>query len=117
MAICITIAILFCVTKLWIFYSEETIRKSLIQETPIGTNKKTIKKYIEHKNLKVLYISKLGFLTRDQRQETIGTSSIEVELFDEVHIFFWYFDVTCYWIFDKNDELIEINIWKQIDSI
>ncbi|MGE4234715.1 MAG: hypothetical protein AB7F43_15505 [Bacteriovoracia bacterium] len=108
---------LFLSSQFWLFSSEESIRKSLLKQVPIGSNQEVVMQFIRKKNYTIVYISRLGFLTRSHERKTIGTSFIQVELGDDIHFFLWHFTASAYWIFDKNNKLIDINIWKDIDSL
>lgn len=98
--------------------SEGQIREQLLQETPIGTHMDDVIKYIEsHRKWEVVQIShKHGFLHQGiSPRKRIGDKSIRVELGGYGIVFTT--SVTVFWGFNENSELIEIWVWKTIDSL
>jgi hypothetical protein len=98
--------------------SEEQIRESLFKETPIGTHLDDVIKYIEsQRKWEVRTIShEHGFYHQgiSPRRE-IGEKSIRANLGEYGFIFTT--SVTVFWGFDEDSKLMEIWVWKTIDSL
>lgn len=98
--------------------SEENIRERLLESTPIGTNMGDVIKFIENnKKWKIDQISyEHGFNHQGiYPSREVGEKSIRVELGD--YRFVLETSVTVFWGFNKNSELIDIWVWKTVDSI
>lgn len=102
--------------------SEEQIREKLLEETPFGTHMEDVIKYIgskkklSKKKWEVTYIShEHGFThQRVYPRRIVGEKSIRASLGDYGIIFET--NVTVFWGFDENSKLIDIWVWKTIDS-
>jgi hypothetical protein len=98
--------------------SEEQIRGKLLEATPIGMHMDDVLKYIEGQRKWVIRTisNDHGFYhQRVYPNRTIGDKSIRVELGDYGIVFTT--SVTVFWGFDADSELIEIWVWKTVDSL
>ena len=107
-------------------FPRECIRFYILQLTPIGTNMERVIEVIESKeNWETRYISyESGYdgpgpLSPEDialgKTRTVGEKSIEVYLGEYQNIFVT--SVTVFWGFDKDSKLIDIYIWKDMDSM
>lgn len=98
--------------------SEETIRKRLLAEVPLGSQMSLVEQQIERHRWEVSYISQdAGFL--DQRTKPYsekGSKSIRASLGD-YQGFPFMVNVTVFWGFDESGALIDVWVWKTEDSL
>ena len=108
---------LFYYDKIWLLSSEKLIRKSLLYQIPIGTQLETVENFIKEKNYKVDYISTNGNVPDKQDCATIGSSNIRTTKPSIQVLFIFHYTLTIFWIFDNQNTLVEIVVWKDIDSL
>ena len=102
--------------------SEEDIQIKLLQDTPLGTPMEDVVEHIEkQKKWKVNSISYDGGFV-DQREhpsQIVGEKSIRL-LMGEYRTYsnlYLLMSVTVYYGFNKESELIDIWVWKTLDSL
>jgi hypothetical protein len=102
--------------------SESSIRASLLKQTPLGSTLDEVRAFIERKGwLETNYIGSTGFHKQEGKGDSIvGVTSIRGELghYRELPKP-WPFetDVTAFWGFDKDGRLIDVWVWKTMDSL
>ena len=94
------------------FRSEESIRKTLIKQTPLGLPKEEVLKRVNEK-----YGSAEFFQHYAEKYTKLGGGYISRELAVYSYIFpiFWT-RVYAIWIFEKEGKLIEIEVHKWVDG-
>lgn len=101
---------------------EEKIREKLLKQTPLGTHMDDVIQLIKSKeDWKLRGIDyEHGFIHQGTAQrEVIGEKSVRVHLGDYRIITNLYLatDVTVFFGFNENAELIDIWVWKTIDGL
>jgi hypothetical protein len=94
--------------------SETKIRHNMLKKFPVGTEKERVRKYIKSVNpsMRGVYHRNTGW-SRNYKDPTIGVSRIRAPIAT-----FWIIaDITVIWIFDKNDKLEDIAVWRTIDLL
>lgn len=99
---------------------EWLLRQSLLHETALGTNMDEVLHHIEkHADWKIRYVShEVGF--PDNSGKSVGEQSIRIYMGDYRNFVSFYLlktDVTVFYGFDENSRLIDIRVWKTIDSL
>lgn len=109
-----------------LIYSESIIKNRLIKATPLGTNMNTVIAEIENnENYSIMYISYNhgygiarygpGDAAVSPGEEEVGKKSIKVHL-GEYKVTFCV-DVIAYYGFNEENELVGIEVAKELDSI
>lgn len=95
------------------FRSEESIRKTLIKQTPLGLPKEEVLKCVNKK-----YGSAEFFQYYAEEYTKLGGGYISRELTSYPYIFpiFWT-RVYAIWIFEKEGKLVEIEVHKWVDAV
>ena len=95
--------------------SEEHIRRSMLEDTPIGTSIEDVIDIIENKEKwEIIYVSyEHGYF---RRGPSVGEKSIRA-LIGDYGFLFLKTSVSVYWGFDEDSKLIEIAVWKSTDVI
>jgi hypothetical protein len=98
------------------------VRRQILAKTPIGTGHKTVREYLDrnkrvfdeqhYRDVVGVEISQRG----DKRSIEKGKSSIRASLGDYQGIPFRC-NVTAYWVFDGQDTLINVLIWRTYDGL
>jgi hypothetical protein len=99
--------------------SEENLRESLLRLTPLGSSFEQVESVVKREGWKhARALPTHGFYIRYPLPErTIGKSSITATLGEH-----WWFPIGtegayAAWCFDENRRLIEIVVYKQVDTI
>ena len=97
--------------------SEATIRESLLQDMPLGTKLSEVHDFILEQDWKLKSINEeTGFYDqRTKPPKETGEQSIRASLGNYHNPFLT--NVTVFWGFDRNSELIDIWVWKTTDSL
>lgn len=89
------------------------VKINLLKWVPIGTEKKEVLNYLERKTIiDSNYYGNIGWSRNYPYDSIIGNSTIQATL-DE----FGPINITTIWIFDKNDKLIDVIVWRTIDLL
>lgn len=107
---------LFTFSRPTLYLSEDKIHTRLLTSTPIGSSRDDVKEYIWKTKFQIEDEADNPFEERDRPHNKIGESYMEVYLGGYRGIPFWC-DVTAYWVFDSNDRLLHVDIWKCYDSL
>lgn len=103
-------------------FDEGKIREKILKEISIGSSKEKVLEYCKRKIYVSQHIKNYGYNSSNRKSiyynKSIGASHIQVSIGDYKSLFFYIFhvDVISYWIFDENDNLIEIIVKKYEDS-
>lgn len=105
-----------------LFRSEEVIGERLLTQTPLGTSMDDVIQFLNlQKDWEIRNINyESGYLDRGLlRNKIIGTKSIRVSLGDYRAITSYYLEtnVTVFYGFNDDKELIDIWVWKTTDGI
>lgn len=92
--------------------SEESIKRRLLIDVPIGTSMSDVTSYIRKKEYKIVNVSESGF--PGGNNQYIGYRSIRSDLGDYNVILTT--NVTVFWGFDEELKLIDIRVWKTVDG-
>ncbi len=90
------------------------IRRRYLISTPIKSNMLYVKRYLKRNNYDGIYISRFGYRTNIYNARK-GSYYIKANIGDYRWIFVT--DVLVIWIFDENQELIEIIVEKETDAL
>ena len=102
--------------SLIIFKSPEKIRIHLLEITPIGTSINDVNDVIQKENFNLKFLfEKHGYELRDKSGKRIGDKYMRVHI-DEYKIIISV-DIVAFYVFDKDDNLIEIDVVKFTDSL
>ena len=93
---------------------EDCIRAVLLRKLPLGTKKSVVIDYMDEKNLEISHSFDFGYFEISNSDIVIGNSHFEVYLGE--YRLFWERDIQADFIFDENEEMIEIIIHKFIDA-
>ena len=110
--------ILTSVVALYIFLnplrrSEISIRKYLLNQTPLGTTFSAVRDYVEAEGWGVTMSStRSGYIRRDIKPSVVVGSQYLRTSIGEYQGFPFAVDVTAFWGFDDDGELVDIWIWK-----
>lgn len=99
-----------------IYRSKEQIHSILLKDTPLGCNKKQIIDYVQAKNYTDRGEVQGAFEERMQPHRKIGNHYIQVYLGEYQGIPFKC-NVTVFWVFDENEKLVHIDVWKDYDGL
>ena len=99
--------------KFPVVQSEDKIRRNMLKKFPVGTEKSTVWIYAKMKNpgKEGAYYNNTGW-SRNYEDPEIGISYIRATISD-IHLVC----IDVIWIFDKNDRLIDIDVWRTIDLL
>ena len=98
------------------------VRKQILAKTPIGTELKTVREYLNSnkRDFDEQHYGDVVGVEISQRGDKLsiekGKSSIRASLGDYQGIP-WQCNVTAYWVFDERDTLINVLIWRTYDSL
>ena len=111
--IVIAIGLIFVIQPLRL--PELVIKNKILKETPIGSDYVDVEKFVKEKGwYNYNYVGNGGFWNQDT-DEVIGVRSIKGDLGEYPTLFDTY--VTACWAFDEKDRLIDVWVWKSIDSL
>jgi len=102
--------------------SEDQLRSSALEQTPIGTNMEDVIHHIDsRKKWRVEFIDNNdGFMHQGKKPiKKIGNKYIQVHI-GEYRVFtnlYFATDVTVFYGFNENSELIDIWVWKVTDAL
>ncbi len=99
-----------------IYHSKEDIHNRLLKDTPIGNNKKRVLEYIETKGYAIDYELNAAYEEGTYPHRKIGDSFVRVDMGHYQGIP-WRCDVVAVWVFDKDEKLIHIDVWKEYDAL
>jgi hypothetical protein len=89
----------------------------LLQQTPLGTDFSAVKKVVRDKGwLDSNYIETHGFMKQESGEspQEVGVASIRGSLGS--YRLEWHIDVTAFWGFDTNGQLVDVWVWKTADA-
>jgi hypothetical protein len=100
--------------------SEDNIRVSLLKQTPLGSSYQDVRSFLKKKRwLDESYFGEhSGFAKQEGGPPVIvGVSSLSGQLGTYRTLpYFLETDVTAFWGFDANNQLIDIWVWKTTDG-
>jgi hypothetical protein len=91
------------------------IRSQLLVDTPIGTKFGQVLEYCSKKKLTCAQSTKAGYLNQDTGA-VVGVKSIWAVVSERKEAPLTTTTMAAYWGFDKDDNLIDIWVWKTIDA-
>jgi len=96
--------------------SPEHIHGKLLKYTPLGCDKKQVIEFVHAHGFQIRYEGNEPEDNRGWPPYKVGNSYIRVYLGHYQGIPFRC-DVTVYWVFDENNKLIYIDIWKDYEGL
>jgi len=102
-------------SKMLLYCDSTNIRRHFFTLTPISSKKSFVKNFFRTNNYRIRYDIKKSYSDRQKPYKIIGNSYYLVDIGDYGLIFTT--SVVAVWIFNEKEELIEIKVWKEIDSI
>ena len=110
------ISIFFVIYETWpIVQSEEKIRSNMLSKFPVGTSKEIIWEYVQPFNkgrANAISQREIGWRKDYINDPLVGVSRIRAMVYDFPPI-----SVSVIWMFDKEDNLIEVAVLKTIDLL
>jgi|ERR1700722_4689883 len=101
--------------------SDEKIRASVLQQTPLGCSWEEVHAFIKQHDWPIIYESRdkgLRQKSASRGEVVIGIGTVECELGVTHFVLFpFHTDVLAYWEFDKNGRLTEVWIDQQTDAM
>lgn len=98
----------------------KSIEQKILKKTPLGSTPDVVMAHINTQGWKSDgYVDRTGFLSPNREGEaiTVGESHIRAHMGSH----FWFplgtESVTVFWGFDKNQRLIEVYVWKTVDTL
>lgn len=92
------------------------IRSKLLMDTPIGTKYEQVLEYCSKVKLTCAQSTKAGYLNQDTGA-VIGVKSIWAVVSEKQEAPLTTTTIAAYWGFNKDDNLIDIWVWKTIDAL
>jgi hypothetical protein len=99
--------------------SQASIENKLYKITPLGTSFEVATNELAKRFGTIYSSDSTGFVEQDwpEPPRVVGVKSIEVDLGDYHASPIATVSATAYWGFDDKDKLIEIWVWKTVDSL
>ena len=99
--------------------SEETLRGSLLKRTPLGSSFEQVEAAVQREGLKNphFYLNHGFYDQRSSPAKTVGKASIEATLGEHPWLLLGTEGAYAAWCFDEKYRLIEIIVYKEIDSL
>lgn len=88
----------------------------MLQETPIGTSFDDVKSFCDKAKLKCADSKTAGYLNQDTGQ-VVGVSSIWAVIEERKDMPMTTTSISAYWGFNKDKKLVDIWVWKTIDTL
>ena len=99
----------------WLRETEETIKRSLFELTPIGMSMEDVlDKISNNEEWEIRWVNSENGFMDPSTGNTIGKKSIRV--FIGKYQDFFVTHVTVFWGFNENSELIDIYVWKDTEG-
>ncbi len=102
-------------STVFLMQSKHSIRNKLLQNTPPGTSITEVNSYFKNNNFKKIIYYDNGFYDHDISSSSIGEKYYRV-LLGEYRILF-ITSVTAFWVFNEENKLIDIYVWKTTDAL
>ena len=96
--------------------SVNDVKNKLLKDTPIGTTFNQVLEYCKITKLKCSQSKTAGFINQDTGK-AIGVMSISAVISERKTSLLSTSTIEAYWGFDGDGKLIDIWVWKTIDSI
>jgi hypothetical protein len=98
-----------------IYHPKKDIYNRLLKDTPMGSNKKRVLEYIRTEGYVIDNEPNVAYEEGSPPHRTIGDSYVRVNMGHYQGIP-WRCDVVAVWVFDKDEKLIHIDVWKEYDA-
>jgi hypothetical protein len=102
---------------------EKAIYNYLLDYTPIGSDKNMVIEFVKRRGYKIEHEVNVPFKNRSKPFEEYGSNYLRIYLgmyydtLPEVHEdFIFRCDVVVFWIFNEDNELVHIDVWKVWDG-
>jgi hypothetical protein len=96
----------------------EALRQTWLEITPLGSSLAEVEAKLKKRRFEVKKSLNVGFRRQEgSKSEVIGDKSIEVYLGGYRSVTLLTTTVIAIWGFDKDDKLIEIWIWKDVEGL
>ena len=99
-----------------IYHSKQYIHNRLLKDTPIGSDKKQVLEYIKKTDYRIDSEVQCAYEEQISAHREIGDSYVKVYVGHYQGIP-WKCDVGVVWVFDKDEKLIHIDVWKEYDAL